>query len=222
MPGCPLRRTSTRPLEGALRSKAQGELTLGLMSGENQKRTPIPVGAGLPAKNVGATRSFRQPALSLTSIASKLAPTGERQMCLERTRSTVGAGLPAIAVGQSPSFLTGRTPSPASWLLQGNVQTSKLVQPPQCGGVHTTKEPGRLSGRLGGCGGSCPLERPSGGSAQWATRHGCRVSRPRPGMADGGGPTEQDRSEGMASISEPPNERGKSAWLLGASPSDSL
>jgi hypothetical protein len=25
-----------------------------------------------------------------------------------------------------------------------------------------------------------PIERPSGGSAQWATRHGCRVSRPRP------------------------------------------
>ena len=31
---------------------------------------------------------------------------------------------------------------------------------------------------------------------------------------DGGGPTEQDRSE-------PPNERGKSPWLLGALPSDS-
>ncbi|CAI8969560.1 hypothetical protein EMIT0P44_600007 [Pseudomonas sp. IT-P44] len=67
-----------------------------------------------------------------------------------------------------------------------------------------------------------PLERPSGGSAQWATRHGCRVSRPRPWMADGGGPTEQDRSEGMPSLSEAPNERGKSAWLLGALPSDSL
>ncbi len=42
----------------------------------------------------------------------------------------------------------------------------------------------------------------------------------QPGM-DGGGPTEQDRSEGMASLSEPPNERGKSPWLLGALPSDS-
>ncbi len=29
-------------------------------------------------------------------------------------------------------------------------------------------------------------------------------------MADGGGPTEQDRSEGMPSHSEAPNERGKS------------
>ncbi|CAI8972451.1 hypothetical protein EMIT0194P_60016 [Pseudomonas serbica] len=41
-----------------------------------------------------------------------------------------------------------------------------------------------------------------------------------------GGPTEQDRSEGMSSISEAPNARGKSPWLLGAGrrsvfPSDS-
>jgi hypothetical protein len=58
-----------------------------------------------------------------------------------------------------------------------------------------------------------PLERPSAGSAQWATRQGCRVSRPRPWMADGGGPTEQDRSEGMPSHSEAPNERGKRALV---------
>ncbi|VVP24541.1 hypothetical protein PS854_03987 [Pseudomonas fluorescens] len=45
-------------------------------------------------------------------------------------------------------------------------------------------------------------------------------SRPRPWMADGGVPTEQDRSEGMPSHSEAPNERGKSAWLLGAFPSN--
>ncbi len=57
------------------------------------------------------------------------------------------------------------------------------------------------------------LERPSGGSAQWATRHGCRVSRARPGMADRGGPTEQDRSEGMPSPGEAPNDRGKSALV---------
>ena len=33
-------------------------------------------------------------------------------------------------------------------------------------------------------------------------------------MADGGGPTEQDRSEGMPSLGEAPNERGKALWLL--------
>jgi hypothetical protein len=76
MPGCPLRRTSIRPSEGAGRSKskAEGELTLGLMSGEKRNQTRFPVGAGLPAKSVWTTRSFRRPALSLTSIASKLAP----------------------------------------------------------------------------------------------------------------------------------------------------
>ncbi|PMZ85194.1 hypothetical protein C1X61_28620 [Pseudomonas sp. FW215-T2] len=35
-------------------------------------------------------------------------------------------------------------------------------------------------------------------------------------MADGGGPTEQDRSKGMPSLGEAPNVRGKSPWLLGA------
>ena len=34
-------------------------------------------------------------------------------------------------------------------------------------------------------------------------------------MADGGGPTEQDRSEGMPSISEAPNDRGKALGYLG-------
>ena len=37
-------------------------------------------------------------------------------------------------------------------------------------------------------------------------------------MADGGGPTEQDRSEGMPSHSEAPDVRGASAWLLGVGP----
>jgi hypothetical protein len=73
-----------------------------------------------------------------------------------------------------------------------------------------------------GFGGARPIERPSGGSAQWATRQGCRVSRPRPWMADGGGPTEQDRSEGTLSLGEGPNERGKSLWLLWVFQSDSL
>jgi len=33
-------------------------------------------------------------------------------------------------------------------------------------------------------------------------------------MADGGGSTEQDRSEGTLSLSEGPNVRGKAFWLL--------
>ena len=69
----------------------------------------------------------------------------------------------------------------------------------------------------------CPVnQRLNAGFAQWATRHGCRVSRPRPGMADGGGPTEQGRSEGMPSLGEAPNGGDESAWLLGAFPSNPL
>jgi len=32
-------------------------------------------------------------------------------------------------------------------------------------------------------------------------------------MADGGGPTEQDRNEGTLSLGEGPNDRGKSALV---------
>ncbi|KNH28437.1 hypothetical protein ACS77_07890 [Pseudomonas syringae] len=60
---------------------------------------------------------------------------------------------------------------------------------------------------------TCPVGRPNAGSAQWAPRQGCRGSRPRPWMADGGGPTEQDRSEGMASLGEPPYVRGESVLV---------
>ncbi len=59
----------------------------------------------------------------------------------------------------------------------------------------------------------CPVGRPSAGSAQWAPRQGCRGSRPRPWMADGGGPTEQDRSEGMPSLGEAPDVRGQSVLV---------
>jgi hypothetical protein len=60
---------------GYRKIKSQGELTLGLMSGESQKRMRFPVGASLLAKNAQAPRLSRQPASSLTSIASKPAPT---------------------------------------------------------------------------------------------------------------------------------------------------
>ncbi len=124
MPGCPLRRTSTRPLEGALRSKAEGELTLGLMSGEKQKRTRFPVGAGLPAKSVWTTRSFRQLALSLTPIASKLAPTISNGV----NPIPVGAGLLAIASVQSINASTDPPLSPASRLLQGSGAQSGMSE----------------------------------------------------------------------------------------------
>ena len=128
MPGCPLRRTCTRPLEGALRSKAEGELTLGLMSGEKRKRTRTPCGSE-PAREKRVDTAVIQTALVIVDAHRRqagLAPTGE---CIHQ-KSQVG------------------------WQADSRC----------CGGIR-------------------PLERPSGGSAQWATRHGCRVSRARPGMA---------------------------------------
>ncbi len=57
-------------------------------------------------------------------------------------------------------------------------------------------------------------QRPNVGIAQGAPRQGCRGSRPRPWMADGGGPPEQCRSEGMPSLSEAPNGGAEALWLL--------
>ena len=45
------------------------------------------------------------------------------------------------------------------------------------------------------------------GLVEWAERHGCRESRPPPWMADGGGPTERDRSEGTLTKEGPNREQ---------------
>jgi hypothetical protein len=52
-------------------------------------------------------------------------------------------------------------------------------------------------------------QRPNAGVAQGAPRQGCRGSRPRPWMADGGGPPEQCLRYGMPSLSEAPNGGAK-------------
>jgi hypothetical protein len=96
----PLRRTSTRPHDiGASRSKAEGELTLGLMSGENQKRYAdlLSVGASLLAMDVNDNACCLGSLLAMDVndnacclekyvafefIASRLAPTGGmRALC---------------------------------------------------------------------------------------------------------------------------------------------
>ena len=81
MPVYPLRRTSTRPLEGARKSKAISRSNAKARRPDSRPdcrfvRYPI-VGASLLAMDFQATRSSRQGALSLTSIASRLAPTGD-------------------------------------------------------------------------------------------------------------------------------------------------
>jgi hypothetical protein len=55
---------------------------------------------------------------------------------------------------------------------------------------------------------------------EWAERHGCRESRPPPWMADGGGPTERDRSEGTPRY-EGPNQEQAPLVTWGAFPSNS-
>ncbi|SEE70669.1 hypothetical protein SAMN04490194_3629 [Pseudomonas migulae] len=194
MPGCPLRRTCARPSDGA---------------DQDQK----PKRGGLIAD------------LMFVKVI------GGEPPCHAHQKSPVGAAvrrfdLLANANWHSALMSTDRTPSRASRIVAPPLP--HLIGVAQEGCKRQMSEARPLDAQVGPqaasrcCGGDRPLERPSGGSAQWATRQGCRVSRPRPWMADGGGPTEQDRNEGMASLSEPPNERGKSLWLLGAFPSDPL
>jgi hypothetical protein len=54
------------------------------------------------------------------------------------------------------------------------------------------------------------------GGVEWVERHGCRESRPRPWMADGGGPTERRRSEGTSTKSRP-NREPQPLGFLGSS-----
>jgi len=61
-----------------------------------------------------------------------------------------------------------------------------------------TRQFGHYQTRLG-----CRL---NAGGVEWAERHGCRESRPRPWMADGGGPTERRRSEGTTTKESPNRE----------------
>jgi len=80
--------TSTQPAEGAggSRSRAAGELTLGLLSGEERGCTPIrfcsallsTVGASLLAMDVNDDAGCLNARGVLAFFASKLAPTGKR------------------------------------------------------------------------------------------------------------------------------------------------
>ena len=69
----PQMNTSTQPSEGAgrSRSKAAGELTLGLLSGEKRKRTRIPCGSE-PAREGGLTADQSLPAEHPISVGASL------------------------------------------------------------------------------------------------------------------------------------------------------
>jgi hypothetical protein len=81
---------SLRPLEGALRSKAEGELTLGLMSGEKQKQTRFPVGARL-AREKRPDNAFIQTVRVIVDVHRQQAGSYNFESCEPNHR--VGAGL---------------------------------------------------------------------------------------------------------------------------------
>ncbi|MNF90399.1 hypothetical protein D3C84_729610 [compost metagenome] len=101
---------------------------------------------------------------------------------LQKYSVPVGASLLAMAACQPTEILQKYSVPVGASLL-----AIAACQPTRYPTDERIQQTGRPVGRLGRCCGVRPLVRPSGGSAQWATRHGCRVSRPRPWMADGGG-----------------------------------
>ena len=122
MPGCPLRRTCARPLEGALRSKAEGELTLDLMSGEKRKRTPIScrsrlAAGGVPTIAVGWVHSWVKGRLSgrLREQASLLRRAKQRTRPSPLIRPSVS----------SPSAFDSDLPAPSG----GRVEVLRSGQP---------------------------------------------------------------------------------------------
>ena len=82
----PRMNTSTQPPEGAggSRSRAAGELTLGLMSGDKRRCTRPPVGASLLAMVVNDNACLLVKRGALESIASELAPTGDAYASKDR------------------------------------------------------------------------------------------------------------------------------------------
>jgi hypothetical protein len=77
-----------------------------------------------------------------------------------------------------------------------------------------TQQPGRPVGRLGRCCGTRPLVRPSGGSAQWATRHGCRVSRPGHGWPMAAGPRSRTGARACRATARHRMSGARALWLL--------
>jgi hypothetical protein len=109
--------------------------------------------------------------------------------------------------GSEPRVLAAETGSPASRLLQfaSCLGWWDRLQPGSCCSafdsllIFIRKKPIHRQTRLG-----CRL---NAGLVEWAERHGCRESRPPPWMADGGGPTERDRSEGTLTKEGPNQEQ---------------
>ena len=139
-------------------------------------------------------------------------------LILQRLRVLI---VPMLRVGMPPGTLCVPLSTPALSLAQGDAERH---------GRHSHAEHGNDQSGPAQRFCSSPLIRSSVSSPsafdldldlprREAERRFCAVGNPA-WMADGGGPTEQDRSEGMPSLGEAPYVRGASAWLLGASPSD--
>jgi len=85
------------------------------------------MGADLPTMNARRARSFRQGSLSLTTIASRLAPTGHWGIC----KSQVGCMLDALCLREDPGLIADQSsadvPGCSSWLASDGGLAADLI-----------------------------------------------------------------------------------------------
>ncbi|PMU90677.1 hypothetical protein C1Y28_24395 [Pseudomonas sp. GW704-F5] len=121
---------------GVVGGQVQAHLFHRRMGTQAEEQSPAPgagaapVGASLLAKTVQATRSSRMPALSLTTFASKLAPTGFSGVVGGQVQAHLFHRLMGTqAEEQSPAPGAGAVPVGAS-LLAKNVQATRSSRMP--------------------------------------------------------------------------------------------
>ncbi len=131
------------------------------------------------------------------------------------------ASKPAPTVGPGASGEDGSADRPPSQRCGDPTSHKKISAHPELAPIHSAfhHSTGRALARLQLLiSMHRPLERPSGGSAQWATRHGCRVSRARPGMADRGGPRSRTGARACRALARHRTTGARALWLLSAGP----
>ena len=163
-------------------------LTQATLRGHALNGHPCPSSALAASMRLGPLRA----ACVRPAPKSRLASSG-----LSRTKSKIKSECERRFGGGHTSSVRHKTPV-AVRLAGGGVRTIAAAGKPDCyrkaRNAHALalafdllpRNPRHRRTRLG-----C---RPNAGDVEWAERQGCRESRPRPWMADGGGPTEHRRS----------------------------
>ncbi len=209
MPLGPLRETCVQPAPKS-RLAVFEPLRMKIKSRSRASRLkPVPLGARAAVSGTGFSRE-EAGLLTILIVPTLRVVTLPRTLRVPHPTRIKAWGGDAERHGMHAHAERGNDqadPTYARGLLVGPASAGKLLIL-----IFIRKKLRRHPSRLG-----CRL---NAGFAQWAEPHGCGESRPPPWMADGGGPTEQDRSEGTLT-KEGPNQEQAPLVTWGAFPSNS-